>query len=203
MTISLEKIGKRYNRSWIFRNVDFTFRKGQSYALLGPNGSGKSTLLQIISTYLIPSEGKVNWLMNDQLLDADEVYQYFAVTAPYLELVEELTLEESLQFHRNLKPLLLDDHGIFDLLQFQPHRQKRVKQLSSGMKQRLKLALSILSDVPVLLLDEPGTNLDEQGIGWYRDLLRDFAKDRLIIIASNRLEEYDLCEEHIDVVQWK
>lgn len=201
MTITLHKAGKRYNRDWIFRNVDQTFERGKIYALLGPNGSGKSTLLKAIAGYLRLSEGSMKAQNDGKDLDEESIYQYLSVCAPYIDLINDLTVEEHLHFHAQFKPLKpeLTLPQTIDLLGFQKHRKKLVRQLSSGMRQRLKLILTIGSDVPVVLLDEPATNLDEEGVQWYQDLLEEHQADRCIVIASNRKDEYEMCDEWLQM----
>ena len=109
MKINLHKIGKRFNREWIFRNLDYTFESGRSYAITGPNGSGKSTLLQTIAGAIMPSEGYAELMLsNNQSAPPEEIYQYISITAPYLELIEEMTATEFLNFHFSFKSLIPD-----------------------------------------------------------------------------------------------
>src|ERR1700709_1668785 len=103
MKITLQNIGRRFNREWIFRGVDYTFSDNGSYAILGPNGSGKSTLLQVLNGSLAPSVGKLNYTFNNAEVDASDVYQHLSLAAPYLELIEEFTLSEVIDFHFQFK----------------------------------------------------------------------------------------------------
>lgn len=205
LRIELIKVAKRYRLEWVFRNVNLTFEQGRRYALTGPNGSGKSTLMRMLSGHLSPSRGKVQFFQNKKKLDINDVYQHLAYAAPYIELLEEFTLEESIDFHRRFKPLQagLDTVALISLLGLNEARSKPVRFFSSGMKQRLKLALAICSHTPLLLLDEPGTNLDLQGIRWYLDLIEGFGKGRLIVVASNMEADYGFCEEVVAVTAFK
>lgn len=205
MEIKLEHIGRRFNREWIFRGIDYTFEEGKTYAVLGPNGSGKSTLLQIVSGNLSPSEGKVTYWNTSNSIDTDSVYSHISMAAPYMELIEEFTLSELLDFHFGFKCYLnqLSKDTVIDLLGFEKSRNKAVKHFSSGMKQRTKLALAFCSDTPVLLLDEPASNLDSQGIKWYNTLIEDFTKGRTLIVCSNQEYEYACCERHIHISNYK
>ena len=99
MKITLQNIGRRFNRDWIFKNIDYTFTSGQSYAILGPNGSGKSTLLQILNGSLSPSAGNINYSLNESPLEIETVFKQLSLAAPYLELIEEFTLDEMIGFH--------------------------------------------------------------------------------------------------------
>jgi len=201
MKISLQNLGKRFNREWIFRHFNYEFISPKSYAITGPNGSGKSTLLQIIGGASTLSEGKV---LYENVKDED-VYKHISIAAPYLELVEEMTLTEFLHFHSELKPWLpaFATEKIISLTELEKAANKQIRYFSSGMKQRVKLAQAIFSDVPVVLLDEPTTNLDEDGISLYKNLVDNYCKERLLIISSNDKQEYDFCDEVIDMRELK
>ncbi len=202
----LEKIGKRYRSEWIFKDVSFAFEQGKRYALLGHNGSGKSTLMQIISGFLTPSRGNLTWFLDKEQQNLDYFYTQISFAAPYIELIEELTLEEAIIFHQKFKPFPkdFDTKKIIELLGFpKGNIHKEVRYFSSGMKQRLKLVLALCADTPIVLLDEPTTNLDTQGIDWYRNLVLSFTKNKIFIVASNILQDYDFCEERILVENFK
>jgi len=171
MEVVLHNVSKRFRFEWIFKGIDFTFQAGQRYAILGPNGSGKSTFLKILSGHLSPSKGKIEFLQNKTKLDIDHVYRHVGFAAPYIELIEDFTLKEAIIFHQKFKPFLqkLGPEDIIKILGFEHSTHKEVKYFSSGMKQRLKLALTLCSDTALLLLDEPTTNLDQQGFDWYSD----------------------------------
>ena len=205
MDIRLHNLAKRYRYDWIFRRLDFHFEAGVSYAILGPNGSGKSTLMRVLSGHLTPSKGKIVFEHEGQPIPIDEVYRYLSYAAPYMELIEELTLKESLAFHRRFKAFAngMGEGDIVDLLGFQKSRDKQIRHFSSGMKQRLKLVLAICTDSPLLLLDEPTTNLDAQGFDWYHSLIGRFAAGRLVIVASNEERDYDFCGERLEMGDFK
>ena len=204
--IELNNIGKRFRYEWIFKNITHSFESGKSYALLGPNGSGKSTLMKILSGHLTPSDGQITFLHNGKKIDGDNVYQHISYSAPYIDVIEEMTLTEIIAFHSKFKPLrkALIINDLIRILNFKNAADKEIRFFSSGMKQRLKLSLSICSDTPILLLDEPTTNLDAQGVAWYQDLMQQFSdKDRLVIVASNIEHDYDFCEEKLNILDYK
>ncbi|MFC5283597.1 ABC transporter ATP-binding protein [Pedobacter alpinus] len=205
MKITLAKIGRRFNREWIFKNIDYTFEKGKSYAILGINGSGKSTLLQVISGSLSQSTGEINYILDDKNIETDAVFNYLALSAPYLELIEEFTLTEVLSFHFEFKKRLnsINNQELIALLNMESSKNKQIKYFSSGMKQRVKLALAFCSDTPILLLDEPTSNLDEEGIAWYHSLVSKFTNNRLVIVCSNQAHEYSFCQEQIRISDFK
>jgi len=205
MIITLENIGRRFNRDWIFRGVNYTFTSGNSYAVLGPNGSGKSTLLQVLNSSLTPSEGKIIFTDNGKDIEPEAVYNNLSLAAPYLELIEEFSLSEVIDFHFQFKAFLpgLDRKSVIELLNMHASRNKLVKYFSSGMKQRLKLALAFCSDTEMLMLDEPTSNLDTQGVDWYLSLIEQFAANRLTIICSNQEHEYSFCKERLSITDYK
>ena len=187
MNITLQNIGKKFNTEWIFRGVDCMFAENSASAILGRNGSGKSTLLQVIAGNIHPSSGKVSYVHKGLSIPDTEVFRYLSLVAPYQELIEDFDLQEMLAFHFSFKPMLpgFTYSRITELLGFSGSLHKQIRQFSSGMKQRVKLVTAILSDVPLLLLDEPTMNLDNAGIEWYHKLISDFAGSRTLIICSN------------------
>lgn len=202
MKISLIDTGKRYNREWIFRHVTRDFQTGNSYAITGSNGSGKSTLLQVIAGAIAFNEGKI--LVNDQPA-TDDLFKLVSMAAPYLELIEEMTGIEFLSFHRQFKPFLQnwDAQTVLQQVDLTHAANKQIRYYSSGMKQRVKLAQCILSDCPMVLLDEPCTNLDEKGINLYHHLIESYTKERCVIVSSNDKTEYAFCKEQIEIQQYK
>src|SRR5437763_1306546 len=170
MKISYSKAGKRFNRDWIFRKANVSFLPGHSYAITGANGSGKSTLLQTIAGSMDISEGKIEWQNNGFSIDGDSIYRYITIAAPYVEVIEEMTAAEFLQFHQQFKPLLqgISIKEIIKVVGLEKAASKQIRYYSSGMKQRIKLAQAVFSDAPLLLLDEPCTNLDVSGYELYQ-----------------------------------
>ena len=204
MKVSLTDAGKRFNRDWIFRHLTYTFEEGQSYAIVGPNGSGKSTLLQVISGNMQVSEGKCQWsAANGQW--TEEPFKYVSICAPYLEVVEEMTLKEFLHFHYGFKPFLpgLTTEKIISIVSLEKAVNKQIRYYSSGMKQRVRLAQAIFSDVPAVLLDEPCTNFDAAGIALYHQLINDYCKNRLVVVSSNDEIEHGFCKEKINISDYK
>ena len=205
MTICLSDAGKRFNRDWIFRHFNYTFETGQSYAITGPNGSGKSTLLQVLSGGMYINEGKMQWAIGNGQLANEQVYQHISICAPYLKVVEEMTLTEFLDFHHGFKPFLtgITTDLIIAAIGLEKAVNKQIRYYSSGMKQRVKLAQCIFSDTAIVLLDEPCTNLDAEGIELYHRLIADYCKDRLVVVSSNDEVEYRFCKERINITDYK
>lgn len=205
MTITLNNIGRRFNRDWIFRGIHHTFTSGESYAILGPNGSGKSTLLQILNGSLSPSIGTIDFTFQEKQIEIDQVFQYLSLAAPYLEVIEEFTLSEMVDFHFKFKTYKegVDKKHLINLLNLPKSEHKLIKYFSSGMKQRLKLILAFCADTPMLMLDEPTSNLDHQGVDWYLSLVEQFATGRLTIICSNQEHEYGFCKQRLSISDYK
>jgi ABC-type multidrug transport system ATPase subunit len=206
MTISLNNTGKRFNREWIFRHLNYQFTSGTHYAITGSNGSGKSTLLQVIAGAVSASEGTISYRpLTGSSEVKDDVYQYVSIAAPYLELIEEMTLQEFLLFHQQFKPFItgLSVEKMIEVIVLTNATHKQIRYFSSGMKQRVKLAQSFFSDTPVLLLDEPTTNLDAEGIALYNHLLQEYCHQRLVIISSNDEAEYQTCGAILKIGDYK
>jgi ABC-type multidrug transport system ATPase subunit len=205
MRIKLDGVGKRYRREWILRDINLELKPAGRYAVTGPNGSGKSTFLKILSGHLSPTKGKLSFSEQQQQLAIMDVYQYLSFAAPYIELIEEFTLLEALHFHQGFRPFLpqLTPLTIIDILGLQKAAKLPIMQFSSGMKQRLKLALACTTESSFILLDEPTTNLDTQGMAWYQELLASYLGQRLVVIASNVPADYQLCTETIDIQDYK
>lgn len=205
MTISLDHIGKRFNFEWIFRHISYEFASGNRYALLGPNGSGKSTLLQIISGSLTHSEGTLAYQDKQTEIPSDRIFSLCSFCAPYLELIEEYTCREFLQFHNKFKPFIpgRSTDEIIETVQLERAADKQIRYFSSGMKQRLKLAQAIFADCNLVLLDEPCTNLDLEGVQLYQNLVDTFIGDRLLIVSSNDPNEYKMCTHHLQLIDYK
>lgn len=199
-SIILNNCGKKFNREWIFRRLNYQFDIGKAYAITGHNGSGKSTLLQCIAGNMNFNEG------NLQLpVAAEKHFQQLSICTPYLELIEEMNGVEFLAFHSSFKPLTR--HKTIDEILLQvglsKAANKQISKYSSGMKQRLKLAQAIFSDTPLLLLDEPCTNLDKDGYALYQNLIQENCTNKIVIICSNEEAEIHFCNARIHINDYK
>jgi ABC-type multidrug transport system ATPase subunit len=205
MKINLQEAGKRFNREWIYRSVSKEFLSGTAYAITGPNGSGKSTLLQAIGGMLQLSEGSIQYTRDNQQLASEEVYQQISFCAPYLDVIEEMTLLEFLRFHNEFKPFLpgFSPAEIIREIGLDAAAAKQIRYYSSGMKQRVKLAQAIFSETAIVLLDEPCSNLDVNGIRLYHSLIESYCQARLVVVCSNDEVEYSFCKEVISMTGFK
>ena len=200
MEILATNLSKKFRQEFVIRDFSHQFKAGNSYAITGPNGSGKSTLLQLIAQFTLPNSGKIEMTG----IDPELVYTQITYAAPYVELIEEYTLTEHLAIlvKNNYLPSSIDIDTFEEFIDLQPGRFKLIKNYSSGMRQKLKLGFALLSERPVLLLDEPTTNFDEQAKQWFFNRLND-QRHKLIIIASNELSEIEFCSEKIAIVEFK
>ena len=205
MQINLSGAGKRFNREWIFRNADLQFSTGNSYAITGPNGSGKSTFLQTVGGLMQLSEGKIELTVGNKQLAGEEIYKHLSFCAPYLEVLEEMTLKEFLHFHKGFKSFInnYSEEEVAEIVDLKGALQKQIRFYSSGMKQRVKLAQAILTDAALVLLDEPCSNLDAKGIALYQSLINNYCLNRLVLVSSNDEVEYDFCKERISILNYK
>jgi ABC-type multidrug transport system ATPase subunit len=204
-TLQVQKASKRFHREWIFKNLDLELSAGDVLAITGGNGSGKSTLLKCLSGAIPLTQGSIEYSEGTGKLAEESWFRSLAIATPYLELPEEFTLSEVLAFHFQFKRPLnqLSNPEILAILGLEKHQSKTISKFSSGMKQRVKLALAIFSEVPLLFLDEPTTNLDKQGVRWYLDLIQRYAQDRILVICSNEPREYEFCEKKIAMEDFK
>jgi ABC-type multidrug transport system ATPase subunit len=203
--IQLEEASKRFQYEWIFKNLSLTISQGQSIALTGSNGSGKSTLLKCISGAIPISSGHIRFKQLNKILPESDWFNFLTISAPYLELPEEFTLSELIDFHFKFKSPLnnISKEEILEIIYLEAHSDKMISQFSSGMKQRLKLGLALLSEVPIVLLDEPTSNLDRRGIEWYQNLIDQFGQNRILIVCSNEPREYEFCQQKVVLEDYK
>ena len=202
MKIKLNGISKFYVSNKVLDSITYTFENSGRYAILGPNGSGKSTLVGVITGLVEPTEGFVQYEENNALIKKELFYQNYSFAAPYISFVDDFSLIELIDFHFKIKESYLDvDSASFAEFCLFTKKQHKIlyKHFSSGMKQRLKIGLAILTKSKVLLLDEPLSNLDEVGKKWYHSLLESYLNDRTLIIASNDNEEYAICTNRLTI----
>jgi ABC-type multidrug transport system ATPase subunit len=201
--IEIKDASKKYINEWVFKNVDLTLHNS-TYAIVGPNGSGKSTFLQCLSGLVPISKGNITYSSNGEAIPADDIFNSISIVSPALELIEEFTLHEVFEFHKNFRKLQFNNSLDFAEAIFLPKNlHKQLKNFSSGMKQRVKLGLAFFSESKIILFDEPTTNLDESGCNWYADECQKIIPNKLIIIASNQKHEYEFCDALINMLDFK
>jgi len=203
--ITIENAGKKYNREWIFRKLSLEITSPSTFVISGSNGSGKSTLLKTISGFETPSEGEIIY-SNKKVISPELIYKQVSYAAPYIDVFNVYTIQELFNFYCQLKPLKndIDYKEFLSIIELENAKQKAIKNFSSGMKQRVKLGLAILSKTPILLLDEPTSNLDRNAIDWYQNLIKNNLEDRIVIVASNnQKDESFFCDKEINIEEYK
>jgi ABC-type multidrug transport system ATPase subunit len=205
LSIHVENLGKRFNREWIFRGFNYSFHSGNIYAITGANGSGKSTLLQVLWGQMPPSKGTLRYTQGETEMHMEAIFRHIAIATPYMDLIEEFTLEEQLQFHFKLKPSRnnITIAEMIERMYLTPARHKYISNFSSGMRQRVKLALAFFTEADLVFLDEPGTNLDHQAFDWYLKELHALPQHCTVIVASNQPAEYPSAAHKIDIMMYK
>lgn len=203
--IQATALGKRFNRDWIFRNFTYTFKHSYTYAITGPNGSGKSTLLQVLWGQLPQSKGEVSYHAGEKKIPVDDIYNYLTIATPYMDLIEEFTLREHLCLHFGLKKSRnawsIDE--LLEKMHLKHAADKLISNFSSGMKQRVKLALAFFTESSIIFLDEPTTNLDKTAIAWYHEQLALLTSGCTVFIASNDSTEYPANAGIINIMDFK
>lgn len=210
VSLKCSSLEKSFLNKVIFKNLTLDFKEGDSIAVTGRNGSGKSTLLKVLANLIKPNKGKVQIFHNDKEVIPDKVHLYLGMIAPYINLYDELTAYENLEFFFDLKcssftsidkkeriKFLLDKINLYN------RRNDEVKNYSSGMKQRIKLAFAIINDPKILLLDEPRTNLDVEGIDIVYKVAEEQVKNGILILATNESEDTSLCKRIISIEDYK
>ena len=202
MKITLNKLSKRYGSQWIFKDVDFEFLDQGKYAIVGSNGSGKSTLLRILIAKIPFTKGHIRYETNDGVqVNPEEIYSKISVATTSMSLIEEFNLLELVQFHIKFRKPIdgISSDEILEILELSDEKKKLVSNFSSGMKQRLKIGLAILTESEILVLDEPGANLDEAAKSWFLNLLHKYLNKRMLVIASNESSDLIMCDQELNL----
>jgi heme exporter protein A len=192
LSLELENISKKFGERQVFENISLKLESPSSLAVIGPNGCGKTTLLKIICGLIRPSRGKVTIKQNGQEVKNEGHRAFFSIVASDIELYEELTALENLGFISRLRD---SKHSEIELNQkleqvgLKGRENEPVGSFSSGMKQRLKYAVALSSSPKILVLDEPSSNLDEEGVFLMEKIIEEQKKRGMVILATNDLKE--------------
>lgn len=205
-SVSAIDLKMTFGRRLIFNGINFNFEEKGIYGISGPNGSGKSTLVKIIAGLLTPSKGSIVHKNSDQVITLEKLHNYIGFVSPYLVMYEEFSAWENLIYYAKIRGILLDRDLVKDLLnQFLLYnrRDDLVKTYSSGMKQRMKFVFALIHKPQLLILDEPTSNLDEEGKSSAYDLIKAKAEKSIVIIASNEQADLNWCEEVLELKNYK
>ncbi|MGE9617185.1 MAG: ABC transporter ATP-binding protein [Solitalea-like symbiont of Acarus siro] len=201
MQVNLVSIWQKYNYNYLFKNLTLNFYRNNKYAITGANGSGKSTLIKIIASLISPTKGQVNYSINGKEILKEDTTRFLSMLPPYLEPEANLNLNEQLELYKSFRPVCnhLSIDKILDLISLTKHREQVISKLSSGMKQRLKLALAFCFKSEIILLDEPTSYLDSLGIDLYNYFIENYTENKILIIASNQKHEISCCNHVIEL----
>lgn len=199
--IAGEGLRKEYNRRTVFRDVSFSASSGETLLITGRNGSGKSTLVKIICGVLTPGGGTFSFTA-----DPDEPHRdrrgLFGLVSPYLQMFEEFSAVENLAIAMGIRGLPFDParaDALLERVAIFPRRHDPVRTYSSGMKQRVKYAFALIHTPPVLVLDEPMSNLDGEGIAIVRAIMAEQRRSGILVVATNDLSDLDTYERRVDL----
>jgi ABC-2 type transport system ATP-binding protein len=197
LSITCINIAKRFNKEVLFKDFNFTFQGHKKYAILGPNSSGKSTLLKIIGGVLAPTKGNIEYSPEGT---SDSLFSF---CSPEMHLLDDFTVRELFELHFKFKASRISIEKQWEEAELQRFLHKKFGTLSSGLKNKIKLALALFTDTPVLLLDEPCTNFDDKNSNWYLKMIDKYWTDAMVIVASNQEIEYQFCEERVTLNSYK
>ena len=204
--VKAESLSKTFGRRLIFSDLSFRFDRTGIFGISGPNGSGKSTLVKIIAGLLSPTKGKVEHIYQEKEIPAEKLHNYIGFVSPYLVLYEEFTARENLELFAKIRNVPFDPERIEYLLKvflLLERKDDLVKTYSSGMKQRMKFIFAMMHSPQLLILDEPTSNLDDEGKESVYKIIREQGNNRIIIIASNERTDLELCSEKIVIQNYK
>ncbi len=202
LTFKAVTIAKSFNRRKIFTEISFSLATNQSLAIAGRNGSGKSTLLKILAGVLSPSKGDIEISINGTTIKHSDYFIHIGLVSPYLQLYDEFSGWENLDIFRKVRGINATDEYLAELLRrvnLWERKNDYVRTYSSGMKQRLKYAFALIHKPPILLLDEPTSNLDAEGISTVYQIMEEQKKNGILIVATNDSEDIKHCEQVIDL----
>ncbi|MDT3694951.1 MAG: ABC transporter ATP-binding protein [Ignavibacterium sp.] len=205
-SLEAQQLNKSFGRRLIFNDLNFKFDKAGVYGISGPNGSGKSTLVKIIAGIISASKGKIIHLLNGKILAEEDLHNHIGFVSPYLVLYEEFSTLENLKIFADIRGIVFNKERVDYLLdKFLLYKRKDdlLKTYSSGMKQRAKFIFALMHSPQLLVLDEPTSNLDEEGKSSVYEIVKEESKTNIVIIASNERNDLELCSEILLLEKYK
>ncbi len=202
MDLIAENIVKRFNNFLVLKNISFKVSSGSALAITGPNGSGKTTLIKILCNLMAPTRGQIIYRNGSVTIKRENIYQFIGLVGPYLQLYQELTAQENIDFFagmRNLKHYEPKIKTLMQLFNLSGREHDPVKTYSSGMQQRLKYVCALMHDPEILFVDEPRSNLDRKGIETVYQILTEQKKEKILILSTNDREDLHLADQTIEV----
>jgi heme exporter protein A len=205
-SVTAESVAKSFGRRLIFKDINLDYKNSGIYGIAGPNGSGKSTLVKILSGLIAPSKGKVIHSVNGKNVEHEKLHNYTGFVSPYLVLYDEFSAEENILFFSKIRGLNLDtEKSNFFLKELGLYERKNdlLKTYSSGMKQRMKFIFALVHSPFLIILDEPTSNLDNEGKDKVYRLIENYSGSNIVLIASNEENDLRLCKQIVELTNYK
>lgn len=202
LLLEAHSLKKTFDHRTIFFDINFTLRLREGLGITGRNGSGKSTLAKIITGVLSPTSGEIHYTVGAEKLEQLRVQDYIGFVAPYLQLYDEFSAWENLDLARKIRGMHIPDYKLntlLDRMNLIDRKDNLVRTYSSGMKQRLKYACALLHDPSVLILDEPTSSLDTEGVQIVHEIMKEQIEKGILVIATNEREDLLFCAQTIDL----
>ena len=199
-------LNKSFGRRLIFNDLQFKFDKSGVYGISGPNGSGKSTLVKIIAGIIGASKGKIIHKLNDKEIIEEHLHDHIGFVSPYLVLYEEFSTYENLNLFAEIRGISFNKERVDYLLnKFLLFKRKDdlLKTYSSGMKQRVKFIFALMHSPQLLILDEPTSNLDDEGKNSVYELVKEEGQNNIVLIASNEKHDLEVCSDIVYLEKFK
>ena len=203
VTLTIQNLKKTFNLRPVLRNISMEVTAPGSLAITGRNGAGKSTLVKIIAGVLAPSSGTIELVVGGAHITPDERYRHMGFVSPYLFLYDEFSARENLEILGTMrsgsKPQAGQIDELFELVGLRDRQHDRLGTYSSGMKQRVKYMYAMLHRPALLVLDEPSSNLDEDGYLMVERIVRNQEKEGIVVVATNEADEAAWCGSKIEL----
>lgn len=205
-SLEAKGLNKSFGRRLIFNDLQFKFDKAGVYGISGPNGSGKSTLVKIIAGIIGASKGKILHKLDDKEIAEEHLHNHIGFVSPYLVLYEEFTTYENLKLFAEIRGVVFNKERVDYLLnKFLLYKRKDdlLKTYSSGMKQRVKFIFALMHSPQLLILDEPTSNLDDEGKNSVYEIVKEEGQKNIVLIASNEKNDLELCNDIVLLEKYK
>lgn len=205
-SLEVNQLTKYFGRRLIFSNLNFRFADSGIYGISGPNGSGKSTLVKILAGIIGANKGEVKHFLDGKEVIPEKIHNHIGFVSPYLVLYEEFSAEENLMMFAKIRGVEYNKSRVdylFEKFLLLKRKDDLVKTYSSGMKQRLKFIFALMHSPQLIILDEPTSNLDDEGKNSVYELIREEGKKNIVLVASNEKNDLDQCTETIFLENYK
>ena len=203
--LSIEHVTKKYGDFTALEDINLTFEHGV-YGLLAPNGAGKTTLIKLLATLLFPTQGKIFWDGKDILAMGESYREQLGYLPQEFGYYKNYSPKQFLQYMAALqgidkKTASAKIEELLDLVALKKVKNKKMKQFSGGMIQRVGIAQAMLNDPKLLILDEPTAGLDPKERVRFRNLIHNLAKDRIVILSTHIVSDIETIAGQIIMIR--